>query len=433
MELLKLSKFKLQLKALISEVKQLKEREASANDQVRVLTQKQKLREEEFSTTLMEFQAELSSSNEIRQKLEKKVNCLERENDMLEAKLKELKETINSLLQSKESFVQAYEDSYGEMKRAVEERERKIAILSEKVKAHSLLFDTIEKEANCIMQVVHNAECAIKEKEEIVVGLKRKVDEVSTWEKLFFEKINNLENKLRDDEDELKRKDNIILGLEAQLDAVNFTEDFQPKVDEISMNFLCSLCFIFSHWDYKISRMSHLDKQNLQKALSAKELVIHNLVIEKQALHREVGILGFVMKKIQDAVSRMDEQDKKAFSSMLDEPGECITIEGNGVNSFRHVQANEDISHHDTSKRAPVENSASPEHQNCSAMKSFKDSNIDSCVSEEAAHLPTQSASSQPQLAANAVEISITEGKDEFTEPRDTVDSESSGTQAGNS
>lgn len=37
------------------------------------------------------------------------VNCLESENALLENRQKELKETINNLLQSRESFVKAYE------------------------------------------------------------------------------------------------------------------------------------------------------------------------------------------------------------------------------------------------------------------------------------------------------------------------------------
>lgn len=52
-----------------------------------------------------------------------------------------------------------------------------------------------------------------------------------------METINNLERKLRDD-DELKRKDKIILDLEAQIEAAKSTYNFQPRVDEISMNFL---------------------------------------------------------------------------------------------------------------------------------------------------------------------------------------------------
>ncbi|XP_027154195.1 CDK5 regulatory subunit-associated protein 2 [Coffea eugenioides] len=326
MELLKLSKFKLQLKALISEVKQLKDREISANDQVRVLTQKQKQRDEVFSKKLTALQAELSLSNDIRQKLEKKVSCLESENGLLESKQQELVETISSLLQSKQSFFQVYEDSFGEMKRAMEDRDKKIAVLSEKIKAHSLLFDTIEKEANSIKQVVSNAENALKEREEVVVGLKRKFDEASTWETLFLETINNLERKLRDD-DELKRKDKIILDLEAQIEAAKSTYDFQPRVDE------------------------------LQNALAAKEIIIQNLILEKQALHFEVRNLGFTMKKIQDAVSGMDEENRKSFSSILYEAEECVTNESNEVKGLGDVQEEEDGCHQNTSAVGAVENS----------------------------------------------------------------------------
>ncbi|KAL2464878.1 Ribosomal L18 c domain-containing protein [Abeliophyllum distichum] len=58
---------------------------------------------------LAQLRAELVVSNELQQKLERKVNFIESENALLENRQKELKETINNLLQSRESFVKAYE------------------------------------------------------------------------------------------------------------------------------------------------------------------------------------------------------------------------------------------------------------------------------------------------------------------------------------
>ncbi|KAH0991533.1 hypothetical protein GBA52_003016 [Prunus armeniaca] len=158
MELLKLSKFKLQLRTLITEVRELREKERSATEQLRLLIQKQKQTEEEYGRRLQESQAELASSNELRQKLEREVRYLQNDNSMLENKQKELKGTIQSLLQSRDTFVNAYEESTCEMKRSIQCRDRKLSVLSEKIKYHLLLFDSIEKEATSVKKVVDNVQ-----------------------------------------------------------------------------------------------------------------------------------------------------------------------------------------------------------------------------------------------------------------------------------
>ncbi|XP_031125456.1 uncharacterized protein LOC116027836 [Ipomoea triloba] len=107
--LLKLSQFKLQLHALISDVNELKERERNASDQLQLMAQKQKQTEEEFNRKLAGLSTELSLSNELRQKLDREVRCLQNENDLLEIQQKELKGTINIILESRESFIKAYE------------------------------------------------------------------------------------------------------------------------------------------------------------------------------------------------------------------------------------------------------------------------------------------------------------------------------------
>lgn len=53
------------------------------------------------------------------------------------------------------------------MKKAVEAKDKKIEVLSQKIKSHSLLVDAIEKEAFSIKKVVDNAECIMKGKEEV--------------------------------------------------------------------------------------------------------------------------------------------------------------------------------------------------------------------------------------------------------------------------
>ncbi|KAH7515839.1 hypothetical protein FEM48_Zijuj10G0068800 [Ziziphus jujuba var. spinosa] len=152
MELLKLSKFKLQLRTLVAQVRQLR---------------KQKQTEEEYGRKLQELQEELASSHEMRQKLERKVSHLENDNALLENKQKELKATIQNLLQSREYFVNAYQESTSDMKRSIETGNRKLSFLSEKIKSHLLLFDSIEKEALSIKQLVDNIQHLVSEKEEV--------------------------------------------------------------------------------------------------------------------------------------------------------------------------------------------------------------------------------------------------------------------------
>ncbi|KDP21259.1 hypothetical protein JCGZ_21730 [Jatropha curcas] len=178
MELLKLSKFKLQLQALTTELRDLREREHSATEQCRILIQKQKQTEEEYGRKLQELQTELASSNELHQKLERKVNYLQNDNALLENRQKELQGTIQTLLQSRENFVNAYE---------------------------------------------------------ALAGLRSKMDTVSAFEKVFVEKVHCLENQLKNNEDELKRRDNIISELEAQLEA----EKIRNTKDAVIQNLIC--------------------------------------------------------------------------------------------------------------------------------------------------------------------------------------------------
>ncbi|KAF4356097.1 hypothetical protein F8388_005189 [Cannabis sativa] len=213
MELLKLFKFKLQLGTLISEFREVRERERSATEHLHHRIQKQKQNEEDFARKIQELQAELSSSNEHRQKLERKVNYLQNDNVLLENKQKELQETIHNLSQSKECFVNAYEESTCDMKRAIQIRDRKLGVLSEKVKSHLLLFDSIEKEAVSVKQVVDNVQHMM------MADLNNKLDKVSAFEKVFVERIVDLEEKLKCEEYEIQRKNRVISELEAQVEA----------------------------------------------------------------------------------------------------------------------------------------------------------------------------------------------------------------------
>ncbi|KAI8528446.1 hypothetical protein RHMOL_Rhmol12G0149100 [Rhododendron molle] len=223
MEVLKLSRFKLQLQALVTEVRQLREREHFATEKLTLSNQ------EEFERKQSELQAELALSNELRQKLGRKVSYLENGNAMLENKQKELKGTIASLLQARESFVKVYEDSTCEMRRSIQARDRKLAILSEKINAHLSQFDTIEKEAFSVKLVLDYVQHLV------MARLKRKMDELPAYEKVFVEKISDLQSKLGSSEHELRRKEKTILQLQAQLEETKISNNCQPQIEEVSI------------------------------------------------------------------------------------------------------------------------------------------------------------------------------------------------------
>ncbi|KAI3816840.1 hypothetical protein L1987_16545 [Smallanthus sonchifolius] len=68
---------------------------------------------------------------------------------------------------SSSSFICWYmQESTCEMKRSIESRDKKIAMLSEKINAHLLSLDSIRKEAYSVKQVVDNAQRVVDEKEE---------------------------------------------------------------------------------------------------------------------------------------------------------------------------------------------------------------------------------------------------------------------------
>ncbi|KAL1317381.1 hypothetical protein AAHE18_15G128800 [Arachis hypogaea] len=196
MELLKLSKFKLQLQSLISEVRYLRDRERSATEQHRQQIQRQKQNEEELTMKIQELQQELASVKEERQKLER-------------------------------------QESTAQMKRSIETKDRMINVLSEKINSHLLLFDSVEKEVFYVKQIVDKVQNLVNDKEEVVTSLRNKMDRVSTFEKEFVENITDLRNRLENNEAELRRKDRVISQLEAKLDAARLSNNDRAHIEEI--------------------------------------------------------------------------------------------------------------------------------------------------------------------------------------------------------
>lgn len=355
MEVLKLSRFKLQLQALVTEVRQLREREHFATEQLTLSNQKQKHTEEEFERKKSELQAELALSNELRQKLGRKVSYLENDNAMLENKQKELKGTIASLLQARESFVKVYEDSTCEMRRSIQARDRKLAILSEKIDAHLSQFDTIEKEAFSVKQVLDNVQHLVSEKEGIVARLKRKMDELSAYEKVFVEKISDLQSKLGSSEHELRRKEKTILQVQAQLEETKISNNCQPQIEE------------------------------LQNTLSTKDEVIQNLQLEKKALQLELRSLGVILQKIQKAVTQLNDEDRRTFSSVVGGQEECTPVEEKENNRIEDVDQNigENFPSHDC-EGGTAKNAASMGQEHDSVCNPLQGNyNLDSCISED--------------------------------------------------
>ncbi|XP_013639018.1 PREDICTED: cingulin [Brassica oleracea var. oleracea] len=287
MELLKLSKFKLQLQSMIGEVRDLRERERSVTDHLNLINQKQKHTEEESSRKVHELESEIASSRESQEALERKVSYLQNDYSLLENKQNELKNTIQNLLQSRESFLNAYQESFSEMRCSVEARDRKIAILHQKITSHLALFDSIEKEASAIKNVIQEVQGLVDQKEDVVAGLKGKMDHVSTYEKVFIEKIRTLEEKIEYLEAELQSKDNRISELCAQLEEAKMKNEYQLQIEEF------------------------------QKTLKVKDLVVENLISEKEALHSEVRSLEMILLRIQESVTLMTEEDRRVFTSIL--------------------------------------------------------------------------------------------------------------------
>ncbi|KAH0921195.1 hypothetical protein HID58_021213 [Brassica napus] len=346
MELLKLSKFKLQLQSMIGEVRDLRgaishrsleshqsgyrinvilnmasrlHRVSESRIVIVALVQKQKQTEEECSRKVLELESELASSRETQEALERKVSYLQNDYSLLENKQSELKNTIQNLLQSRESFLNAYQESFSEMRCSVEARDRKIAILHQKITSHLALFDSIEKEASAIKNVIQEVQGLVDQKEDVgmwipLAGLRERMDHVSTYEKVFVEKISTLEEKIEYQEAELQSKDNRISELCAQLEEAKMKNEYQLQIEEISMmEELCARSFLLKY----LPCFCLLDQPYFQKTLKVKDLVVENLVSEKEALHSEVRSLEMILLRIQESVTLMTEEDRRVFTSIL--------------------------------------------------------------------------------------------------------------------
>jgi len=115
-------------------------------------------------------------------------------------------------------------------------KDKQIAVISEKLNSHLVLFSSIEKEVSAVKQVLGDVHCLVGEKENVVTDLKDKVQRISELEKDVVEKLNFLESKISAYQRELRSRARIIYELEDQLEAEKLNNSFQPHLEEISVN-----------------------------------------------------------------------------------------------------------------------------------------------------------------------------------------------------
>ncbi|RLN41756.1 protein CASP [Panicum miliaceum] len=172
-----LTQLQLQLLALVSELRLLRERERGAREELRDAGQRWEEAQEEHRREARELRAEVAARDDALRKLEAKIKFLENENELLEKNENNLKESMEVLLQSREAFIKHYE---------------------------------------------------------AVADLKDKVQRISVLEKDVVEKLNFLESKISAYQHELRSRARIIYELKDRLEAEKLNNSFQPQLEEIS-------------------------------------------------------------------------------------------------------------------------------------------------------------------------------------------------------
>ncbi|CAL4941767.1 unnamed protein product [Urochloa decumbens] len=281
-----LSQLQLQLLALVSEHRLLRERERGAREELRDAGQRWEEAEEEHRREARELRAEVAARDDALRKLEARIKCLENENELLEKNENNLKETMEGLLQSREAFIKHYEDSTCSMQWTIQMKDKQIAVISEKLNSHLVLFSSVEKEVAAVKQVLGDVHCMVGEKENVVADLKDKVQRISVLEKDVVEKLNFLESKISAYQLELRNRAKIIYELKDRLEAEKLNNSFQPQLEE------------------------------LKKALLVKDDIIERLTSEKQAMHVELHNMEIALQKFQDLFSSIGHEGMKSFATI---------------------------------------------------------------------------------------------------------------------
>eukprot|EP01018_Ginkgo_biloba_P021372 Gb_24039 [translate_table: standard] len=298
------SKFKYKFQNLITEVRELREKEQYARREMEFLIQKQKKHEVEQQQKFSAFHAEIAAADEVRSKLESNVKDLQNEISTMTNKQKELKGVIDNLLVSRDKMTNDLKASNYEQKRDIETKDSQLAVLKEKLSRNSVLFEAVEREAVRLKLVVEETRQLLNNREEEVLALKQKLAKIMGYEKLFIEKLCLLENKVKDNQIELLRKETIVADLKERLE--NMTKDHKLE----------------------------LQVKALQRIIEVKEETIQNLSGEKQALLSEIQCLELVFTKYQESAADQEMQIEKKHRGLLkSQEAECslqekITIVG---------------------------------------------------------------------------------------------------------
>ncbi|KAJ3674083.1 hypothetical protein LUZ60_006075 [Juncus effusus] len=298
-ELIPLSKFKLQLLSLLSESRHIREREGGVREELGRSNEKLKQIEAESDKQVGELRAELDSRRDFQKKLELRVKYLENENGLLEKKEKDLKDAINGLLHSRESFIRHYEDSNCSLQRTIQMKNKEISLLSEKLNAHISLFNSVEKEANSVKRALDGVKRTLNEKEQVVAGLNDKVGRVCTLEKDFVEKINSLETKLTDCKLEIRRKNAQISELEEKIESEKLSNDSKSQIEE------------------------------LRRTVLVKEETIERLSSEKQSMRDELHYMELIIQRFQEIFSKLKTEDKQVVSPVQQDMEQTNSLENN--------------------------------------------------------------------------------------------------------
>ncbi|KQJ96654.1 hypothetical protein BRADI_3g26377v3 [Brachypodium distachyon] len=279
-----MSELQLQLLALVSDLRLTRERERAAREEIHAASQRWKEAEEEQQRETRELRTEVSARDEALRRLESRVKCLENENELLGRNEKDLKESMERLLQSRETFMKHYEDSACSLQWTIQLKDKQIAVISEKLNSHLALFSSVGKEVAAVKQALGDVECLVCEKENIVSDLKGKVQRISVLEKDFVEKLSFLGDKITSYQLELRNRARIIYELKGQLDAEKLNNNFHPQLEELT------------------------------KALLVKDEIIERLTKDKQAMLMELHNMEIALRNFQDIISNIGHQGAKRFS-----------------------------------------------------------------------------------------------------------------------
>ncbi|KAL5663802.1 hypothetical protein ACJX0J_023910, partial [Zea mays] len=260
------------------------ERERGAREELRDAGQRWEAAAAEQRREARELRVEVASRDDSLRRLEARIKCLENENEQLEKNENNLKESMDVLLQSREAFIKHYEDSTCSMQWTIQLKDKQIAVMSEKLNSHLVLFSSVEKEVAAVKQVLGDVHCLVGEKENVVADLKDKVQRISVLEKDFVENLNFLESKISAYQLELRSRARIIYELKNRLQ--------DEKLNSIYVKIM-SVVFYLND-DYAIDRLTS----------------------ENQAMRLELHNMEIALQKFQDLFSSIGHEGMNSFSAI---------------------------------------------------------------------------------------------------------------------